>query len=98
LCDSRSWDRQVKKWLKIEKEQVSKWLLAETLWTAAVEEWLAAESEVKINTVLWLAAEQQWREQALGGLKRKQAIRVNRKASASAPKTSATVAAAAHAR
>jgi hypothetical protein len=69
-CNSRMWDRQVKKWLDAEKKwkangkaMITRWLIAEQLYKVQVESWLAAEQQHRVTVEDWLVAEQLYNEQ-----------------------------------
>jgi hypothetical protein len=101
LCDSHGWENQVREWITAEKKwkrehdpEITRWLIAETLWKAAVPAWLAAEQEWGEQLTLWLEAKEEFRQQ----LREKQREVMATRVAASprkgrAKQTSATVAA-----
>ena len=70
LCSPRSWEKQVKAWLKAEEmfkknqgAMTTRWLIAEQLYKVQVDEWLEAEQQHRVTVEDWLAAEQQHNEE-----------------------------------
>lgn len=101
ICDSYRWEQQCRDWIRAESKwkrendpEITRWLIAETLWKANIPAWLEAEDQYKVDCQEWLDAKEDFRRQMRGAqaaLKGQRTITQERKGRAK--QTSATVAA-----